>query len=53
MKSLLERFTKWFSGRHSRTGTLWEDRFESVMWRAAWTMAAHIDLNPVRAGMIA
>ena len=31
MKSLLERFTKWFNGRHSRTGTLWEDRFKSVI----------------------
>jgi len=25
MKSLLERFTKWFNRTHSRTGTLWED----------------------------
>jgi hypothetical protein len=27
MKSLLERFTKWFNRMHSRSGTLWEDRF--------------------------
>lgn len=25
MKSLLERFTKWFNGKHTRSGTLWED----------------------------
>jgi hypothetical protein len=31
MKSLLERFTKWFNGKHSRSGTLWEDRFKSVI----------------------
>jgi REP element-mobilizing transposase RayT len=55
MKSLLERFTKWFNRMHSRTGTLWEDRFRSVIVEsgvAARTMAAYIDLNPVRAGMV-
>jgi hypothetical protein len=55
MKSLLERFTKWFNRRHSRSGTLWEDRFKSVIVEsgvAARTMAAYIDLNPVRAGMV-
>lgn len=54
MKSLLERFTKWFNGKHSRSGTMWEDRFKSVIVEsgvAARTMAAYIDLNPVRAGM--
>jgi REP element-mobilizing transposase RayT len=56
MKSLLERFTKWFNRAHSRSGTLWEDRFKSVIVEsgtAARTMAAYIDLNPVRAGMVA
>jgi hypothetical protein len=51
----LERFTKWFNRAHSRTGTLWEDRFKSVIVEsgtAARTMAAYIDLNPVRAGMV-
>jgi putative transposase len=55
MKSLLERFTKWFNRAHSRSGTLWEDRFKSVIVDsgvAARTMAAYIDLNPVRAGMV-
>lgn len=55
MKSLLERFTKWFNRKHSRTGTLWEDRFKSVIVEsgtAARTMAAYIDLNPVRAGIV-
>ena len=54
MKSLLERFTKWFNRRHSRSGTLWEDRFKSVIvesGHAARTIAAYIDLNPVRARM--
>ena len=55
MKSLLERFTKWFNRTHSRSGTLWEDRFKSVIVEsgtAARTMAGYIDLNPVRAGMV-
>ncbi len=55
MKSLLERFTKWFNRAHSRSGTLWEDRFKSVIVEsgtAARTMSAYIDLNPVRAGMV-
>lgn len=56
MKSLLERFTKWFNRIHSRCGTLWEERYKSVIVEdgvAARTMAAYIDLNPVRAGMVA
>jgi len=55
MKGLLQRFTQWFNGRHRRKGRLWEDRFKSVIVEsgtAARTMAAYIDLNPVRAGMI-
>ena len=56
MKGLLIRFTRWFNRTHARTGTLWEERFKSVIVEsgvAARTMAAYIDLNPVRAGMVA
>jgi REP element-mobilizing transposase RayT len=56
MKTLLQRFTRWFNATHERTGTLWESRFKSVLVEdgiAARTMAAYIDLNPVRAGMVA
>ena len=55
MKGLLIRFTRWFNRTHSRTGTLWEERFKSVIVEsgvAARTIAAYIDLNPVRAGMV-
>ncbi|MGJ8635046.1 MAG: transposase [Luteolibacter sp.] len=55
MKGLMQRFTQWFNGRHKRKGRLWEDRFKSVIVEsgtAARTMAAYIDLNPVRAGMV-
>jgi putative transposase len=54
MKTLLQRFTRWFNRKHERSGTLWEERFKSVIVEsgiAARTMAAYIDLNPVRAGM--
>ena len=55
MKGLLIRFTRWFNRVHSRSGTLWEERFKSVIVEsgvASRTMAAYIDLNPVRAGMV-
>jgi len=56
MKGLMQRFSQWFNRTQNRTGTLWEDRFKSVIVEdgiAAKTMAAYIDLNPVRAGMVA
>ena len=53
MKVLKQRFTQWFNKRHNRRGTLWEDRFKSVLVEgkgpALKAMAAYIDLNPVRA----
>jgi putative transposase len=55
MKGLLQRFTQWFNRAHSRSGTLWEDRFKSVIVEdgvAARTISAYIGLNPVRAGMV-
>ena len=55
MKTLLQRFTRWFNRIHKRSGTLWEERYKSVIVEsgiAARTMAAYIDLNPVRAGMV-
>jgi REP element-mobilizing transposase RayT len=55
MKVLKQRFTQWFNKRHGRKGTLWEDRFKSVLVEDGYTarvMAAYIDLNPVRAGLV-
>jgi hypothetical protein len=55
MKTLKQRFTQWFNGRYNRKGTLWEDRFRSVLVEgkgpALKAMAAYIDLNPVRANI--
>jgi len=55
MKGLKQRFTQWYNGTHARKGTLWEGRFKNVLVQsgyAARVMAAYIDLNPVRAGMV-
>ena len=55
MKTLMQRFTQWFNRTHARSGNLWEDAFKSVIVEdgvAAKTIAAYIDLNPVRAGMV-
>jgi putative transposase len=55
MKGVMQRFTQWFNRVHKRKGHLWEDRFKSVIVEsgtAARMMAAYIDLNPVRAGMV-
>jgi REP element-mobilizing transposase RayT len=56
MQGFLQRYSMWHNSKHERSGHLWEDRFKSVIVEdgiAARTMAAYIDLNPVRAGMVA
>ena len=55
MKGFMQRYTQWHNRRHRRSGRLWEDRFKSVIVEdgtASRAMAAYIDLNPVRAGMV-
>jgi REP element-mobilizing transposase RayT len=56
MKLLKQRFTQWYNRRKGRKGTLWEERFKSVLVEGAGdvmaTMAGYIDLNPVRAGLV-
>ncbi len=57
MKALKQRFSIWYNREHQRVGTLWEERYKSVLVEGAGevlaAMAAYIDLNPVRAGMVA
>ena len=51
-KEVKERFSKWLNKRRDRRGTLWMERFKSVLVQdgeALATMALYIDLNPVRA----
>ncbi|MBK8092482.1 MAG: hypothetical protein IPK32_11025 [Verrucomicrobiaceae bacterium] len=56
IKEVKERFSRWYNKRHERKGTLWMDRFKSVLVEGKGdpllTMAAYIDLNPVRAGIV-
>ncbi|WPJ94655.1 transposase [Coraliomargarita algicola] len=56
MKAVKQRFSVWFNRNHKRYGTLWADRFKSVLVEGhgnpLQTMAAYIDLNPVRAGLV-
>jgi REP element-mobilizing transposase RayT len=56
MKTVKQRFSIWYNRQHGRCGTLWMERFKSVLvegqGHALQTMAAYIDLNPVRAGLV-
>jgi len=56
MKELKQRFSIWYNRSHKRYGTLWAERFKSVLvedkHHSLPTVAAYIDLNPVRAGMV-
>ena len=57
MKSVKQRFSVWYNRSHQRKGTLWNERFKSVLVEGKGNplqaMAAYIDLNPVRAGLVA
>lgn len=53
MKELKQRFSRWYNKSHNRIGTLWTERFKSLLvenTRSALMTAAYIELNPVRAG---
>jgi putative transposase len=56
VRELKQRVTLFMNKRLEREGTLWEGRFKSVLIedgeRALLTVAAYIDLNPVRAGLV-
>jgi len=55
MKAVKQRFTQWYNSENGKKGTLWESRFKSELVQsgyAAQTVAAYIDLNPLRAGMV-
>jgi putative transposase len=56
MKGLKQRFSMWFNRREKRKGTLWEERFKSILVEdsenALITMASYIDLNAVRGGLV-
>ncbi|TVR47202.1 MAG: transposase [Puniceicoccaceae bacterium] len=57
LKELKQRFSIWFNKTHGRFGTLWAERFKSCIIEgrrtSLETVAAYIDLNAVRAGLVA
>ena len=56
MGELKQRFSRWYNRTHERFGTLWAERFKSVVVEdqpgSLEAVAAYIDLNPVRAGLV-
>jgi putative transposase len=56
MQSVGRRYVRYFNQRQARTGTLWEGRYRSTLIQAERYLLAcmaYIDLNPVRAAMVA
>ena len=56
MKTLKQRISVFYNRKHRRKGTLWEERYKSILIEgsegALSATAAYIDLNPVRAGIV-
>ncbi|NCD33207.1 MAG: transposase [Spartobacteria bacterium] len=55
MKTLKHRFSFWYNRIHDRRGTLWSERFKSVLvegGNALRTVASYIEMNAVRAGTV-
>jgi REP element-mobilizing transposase RayT len=56
MRVLKQSFAGWYNRSHGRRGTLWDSRYRSVVVEenplALMSVAAYIDLNPLRAGMV-
>jgi putative transposase len=56
MQSLGRSYVRYFNAKQGRTGTLWEGRYRSTLIQAERHLLAcmaYIDLNPVRAGLVA
>lgn len=56
VKDLKQKFTKWYNLQNERKGTLWEERFKSVLVGnregSLRAVSSYIDMNPVRAGIV-
>lgn len=56
MQAIGRRYVRYFNDSQKRTGTLWEGRYKSTLIqtdRYFLACMAYIDLNPVRAGLVA
>ena len=56
MKELKQGFSRWYNRVHERFGTLWSERFKSLVVedepQAVLTVSSYIDLNPVRGSKV-
>lgn len=56
MRVLKQSFSNWYNHREGCRGTFWEGRYRSVVVEhnplALLSVAAYIDLNPLRAGLV-
>ncbi len=55
MKEIKQAFSWYYNKRHNRRGTLWGERYKSVIVENGETLVnclAYIDLNPLRAGLV-
>lgn len=55
VKELKQGFSRYFNKKYSRRGTLWGDRFKSLLVEDGLTLVnllAYVDLNAVRAGIL-
>jgi putative transposase len=55
VKDIKQTFSRAYNKRHGRRGTLWGERFKSVIVEKGETLInclAYIDLNPIRAGIV-
>ena len=56
MQAVGRRYVRYFNDRQKRSGTLWEGRYKSTLIQSERYLLAcmsYIDLNPVRAGLVA
>ncbi|EFH74156.1 transposase [Vibrio cholerae RC385] len=56
MQSLGRQYVRYFNRQYHRSGTLWEGRFKSCLVQEEHYILAvyrYIEMNPVRAGMVA
>jgi len=55
VKEIKQSFSRYYNKRHHRRGTLWGERFKSLIVEKGETLInclAYIDLNPIRAGIV-
>ena len=56
MQAVGRSYVRYFNNRHGRSGTLWEGRYRSTLIETERYLLAcmvYLDLNPVRAGIVA